>query len=264
MKPLLYLLVLLAVLLNACESRHEARIVGHAGMGTQGPLAPNGREAVLTALDLGIHGVELDVQLTADGVLVAYHDEALEEGTICAGLVNSLPWADIRKCATILPGLSDVTIIRLDSLLLEAIARHPEAEFTLDCKLWAHGDWWSYLEVFTDALVNLESRPELAGRLLVECQVDPFLQLLQAKRQTLPLFRYDHDPEVAVTQALAYHYAGITVHHGRISHRQVESARAHGLEVTLYGAGGAWSHWLALRKRPDRLQTDAPALLAPK
>lgn len=256
----------LLLFLWGCGSSHDIdiRIIGHAGMGSEHELAPNGRESMLAALALGIDGVELDVQLTADSVLVAFHDERLEENTTCTGLVNALTWAELKACTTTRPGISDVVIVRVDSLLLEAAQRYPNADFTLDCKLFANGDWWNYLEAYTDALTALEAMPTLRSKLLVECQVDPFLLLLQRKDPNIPLFRYDSDVDHATRRAVASHFAGITVHRSRASKDQVEHAQSLGLQVSLFGTSGRIGHWFALRKGPDRLQTDAPEVLTPK
>jgi len=256
--------ILPALCLAACTTPDPGttRIIGHAGMGVEHALAPNSRASLLAALALGIDGVELDVQFTADSVLVAFHDERLESSTNCSGLVNALTWAELQACTR--TGNPDVVIARLDSLLLEAAGLHPTADFTLDCKLFAHGDWWGYLEAYTDALVALEAKSKLSGRLLVECQVDPFLLLVKRKMPHVPLYRYDVRPDTAMHHALLSGFAGITVHHANISRAQVERAQELGLRVSLFGTSGRVGHWLALRKVPDRLQTDAPELLAPK
>ena len=253
MRPIAPLTMLL---LAACSGNGSGgtRIIGHTVMGPEHAPLANGYAPIHGALDLGVHGVGLDVQMTADSVLVVFHDEDLGGTTSCTGLVNAMRWTELSLC----------TSTRLDSLLLESAARHPAAEFILDCKLFAHGDWWTYLESFTGALAALEAHPALKGRLLVECQVDPFLLLLQRKSPGLRLFRHDHDPEHAIRRAVTSHFTGIAVHHRRISAEQVRHAQGLGLEVTLFGTTGRVGHWYALRKRPDRLRTAAPQLLAPK
>lgn len=255
-------LLLLLLILTGCStpSVSDVHIVGHAGMGSDDERMPNSTEAVMSALDLGIQGVELDVQMTSDGVLVAFHDKTLETSTNCTGIVNLITWQSLQKCGRNVQGAAGV--VRLDSLLMRAAARSPQVDFTLDCKLFAAGDWWSYLETYTDALLHLEQIPALKGRLLVECQVDPFLQLLGTKQSQMPRFRYTRNAEETIPLALEYGYTGITMHYARITKEQVALAKGVGLEVTLFGAGNRWSHWRALRKEPDRLQTDAPELFA--
>lgn len=214
-------------------------------------------------LALGIDGVEMDVQLSADTVLVAFHTQLLEELTPCSGLVNASSWTQLRACPNSHEGDRPYPLVRLDSLLLGAATEHPEAGFTLDIKLFAAGDWWGYLETFSDALVRLHAQPNLRGRLIVECQVDEFLKLLHRKDPALPLFLYATDAADGMARAKDIGCAGITMDNGRMTAEQVTLAQDQGLQVALFGVGGWWSHRQAIGKRPDRLQTDAPEDLAP-
>ncbi|MBK5222367.1 MAG: glycerophosphodiester phosphodiesterase [Acidimicrobiia bacterium] len=49
-----------------------------------------------SAVALGFRYVETDVHATADGVLVAFHDEALDRVTDRSGLIGELPWSEVR------------------------------------------------------------------------------------------------------------------------------------------------------------------------
>lgn len=222
----------------------------------------NSEASILKAVDLGLDGIELDVQLTADSVLVAYHEEDLHELTGCQGKVNTMNWSAIRQCTVGGHDNSRYPIARVDSLLLEAAALHPWAEFTLDCKLFAEDEWWAYLHAFSDAILNLEEQPALHGRILVDCQTEDFLRLLTGKRKGFPAYLYVTSMEGAVERAVSLGCAGITVEHSRASAAAVRTAQAAGLKVTLFGTDGGNSHRSALGKKPDRLQTDAPQLLA--
>lgn len=245
------------LMLGACTApdRGDVRLIGHGGCGPDHVLPMNSRAAVMAALERGMDGVEIDVQLTADGVLVAHHDERLD-GTGCTGRVHEHPWAHLSACTQLARGGANHPIARVDSLLQAATAAHPGATFTLDCKLFAAGDWWTYLEQFSDALAQLAREEGLTGRLQVECRVDDLLHLVQRKAPNVAVFRYADDPEEAMRHARSAGYTGITVHHGRISREQVARAREAGLQVTLFGTGHSWQEWRALRKQPDQLQTD--------
>ena len=47
------------------------------------------------AVRLGYRYVETDVHVTADGVLLAFHDDVLDRVTDRSGVVGELPWADV-------------------------------------------------------------------------------------------------------------------------------------------------------------------------
>jgi glycerophosphoryl diester phosphodiesterase len=49
------------------------------------------------ARDLGVDVIELDVQSTADGVLVVMHDPAVDRTTGGTGRVNDLTWEEVKK-----------------------------------------------------------------------------------------------------------------------------------------------------------------------
>ena len=260
--PTTLLAVLLLLYGCGAPDATGVKIIGHGGMGPDAEHPMNSGDALLGGLALGIDGVEMDVQLSADTVLVAYHAQHLEELTPCTGLVNALPWTALLSCPNTLEGDRPYPLVRLDSLLLMAAARQPRADLTLDIKLFAAGDWWTYLETFTDALARLHAHPALHGRLVVECQVDDFLKLLHRKAPELPLFLYATDAKEGMVRAKAIGCAGVTMDNGRMSAEQVSEAHAQGLQVALFGVGGWWGHRQAIGKRPDRVQTDAPEVFA--
>ena len=252
-------LLILPLFAIACAApdKGSVRIIGHGGSGTEGPDPMNSRMALLTGLEQGTDGIEMDVQLTSDKVLVAYHAEDLSELTECTGKINAHTWAELRYCPNT-TGTEPYPIVRLDSLLHEAAFRFPNADFTLDCKLFAAGEWWPYLNTFSEAVITLGQEPALRGRLLVECQVVDFLQLVHDRSADIPVYLYATEAEAGIATAASRGYAGITIHNGLITAAQVTEAKKRGLAVTLFGVA-AFGQGAALAKDPDRLQTDAPS-----
>jgi len=250
--------------LSACAMPDApgVRIIGHGGLGEGANEPMNSAASLLGALALGLDGVELDAQLTADGVLVAYHAQDLSELTSCKGLVNAVAWDALRECPVSGRDGRPHPIERLDSLLTHAARSHPGADFTLDCKLFAAGDWWPYLEGFSDALTALDGLPGMSGRLLVECQTMDLLRLVRRKRPDIPVHLYATDFDTGLATANANGFNGITMHNARTTAEQVATARSWGLSVTLFGVGGGMGHRNALAKQPDRLQTDSPEAFA--
>ncbi|NUP75332.1 MAG: glycerophosphodiester phosphodiesterase [Sinomonas sp.] len=90
----------------------------------------SGLEYTLTAFraawDLGFTHLETDVHATADGVLVAFHDDTLERVTDRAGRIAELSWAEVAEAR--IGGVERV--LRFDEFA-EAL---PDACFNVDAK----------------------------------------------------------------------------------------------------------------------------------
>jgi glycerophosphoryl diester phosphodiesterase len=100
------------------------RAFAHRG-GTE--TAPeNTLEAFAHAVSLGVRYLETDVHLTADGGLVAFHDERLDRVTDRAGAIADLPLAEVRAAV-----VGDGGRVPTLDELLEAF---PGARFNIDAK----------------------------------------------------------------------------------------------------------------------------------
>jgi glycerophosphoryl diester phosphodiesterase len=75
---------------------------------------------------LGYRYLETDVRVTADGVLVAFHDATLERTTDRGGRIEHLPWAEVSQAR--IGGREP--IVRLEDLL----GSWPDVRFNLDIK----------------------------------------------------------------------------------------------------------------------------------
>jgi glycerophosphoryl diester phosphodiesterase len=112
-----------------------------------------GLENTLTAFraawDLGFTHLETDVHATADGVLVAFHDDTLDRVTDRSGLVAALPWSAVAE-ARIGEG---ERVLRFEELAEDL----PEACFNVDVKT---------VEAI-DPLVAAVERLQLHDRILI-------------------------------------------------------------------------------------------------
>ena len=86
----------------------------------------NTMPAFEACLALGYRYLETDVQVTADGVLVAFHDPTLDRVTDRTGRVEQLPWREVRSA--LIGGREPV--VGLEELL----GSWPEVRFNLDVK----------------------------------------------------------------------------------------------------------------------------------
>lgn len=216
----------------------------------------NSAAALEAALDQGLDGIELDVQLTADSVLVAHHEPEVTSGEGCSGRVNDMSWAQLKQCADPSGGTGAFRGVRVDSLLLRLARQHSNAEFTFDVKLNTAGDWWPYLHATSAAIARVEQHAPLHGRIVVECQTTDFLQAMREQETGMATFLYVGGMEGAVHTAQQFGCQGITVELGRINEEEAEVIRKAGLQLTLFGIDGAWDLRRAVALHPDRLQVD--------
>lgn len=99
------------------------QVIGHRGACAYAP--ENTRESILTAADMGVKWVEVDVKLTKDGVPIVFHDDTLERITDGAGAVAETLYEDIQhldagsKFGASFAGAKILTLIELLDILEE-------------------------------------------------------------------------------------------------------------------------------------------------
>jgi glycerophosphoryl diester phosphodiesterase len=70
-------------------------VIAHRGASAEAP--ENTLRAFARALALGVDGIELDVQVTRDGVAVVFHDSSLMRLTGTRGRIADRTWAELQK-----------------------------------------------------------------------------------------------------------------------------------------------------------------------
>lgn len=100
--------------------------VGFAHRGGAGAHPENTERAFRHAVELGYRYLETDVHATADGVLIAFHDDKLDRVTDRTGRIIDLTWAEVAEARV------DGTdpILRFDEML----ERFPDARINIDPK----------------------------------------------------------------------------------------------------------------------------------
>jgi glycerophosphoryl diester phosphodiesterase len=242
------------------------KLIGHGGFGFQSvvnDIPPNTAKALEYAIEKhNIHGVEIDIQLSADNIAVLYHDKKLETQTNCIGAVRAYQH-DFLKSNCVYQASSTVTdkselsrIITLEYVFKKYAQK--QVIFFLDIKLdeKALKDDNAYIDDFTESLTELISRFELSNKLYIESTHTVFLNSVREQLHYLKLMYYANDFESGYEIANRYNYQGIVIRHERISKSQVQTAQSSGLKVCLFGFRSARSHRESLKKRPDYIQTD--------
>lgn len=102
------------------------RPLAFAHRGGAGDAPENSLAAFAAAYAIGYRYLETDAHLTADGVVLAFHDHELDRVTDASGRIADLPWTEIRHAR--IAGREPVP--RLDELL----DAFPDAYFNIDAK----------------------------------------------------------------------------------------------------------------------------------
>lgn len=100
--------------------------IAFAHRGGAGHAPENSLAAFARAIDLGYRYVETDAHLTADGVVLAFHDDHLDRVTDGRGEIARLPWAEIRGAR--IGGTEPIP------LLEEILTTWPEIRVNIDPK----------------------------------------------------------------------------------------------------------------------------------
>lgn len=96
----------------------------HRGGASDAP--ENTLPAFQMAVDLGYRYLETDVQITSDGVLVAFHDNDLRRTTGRDGRISELPWSTVQQA--LVDGREPIP------LLEDLLGSFPAARINIDCK----------------------------------------------------------------------------------------------------------------------------------
>lgn len=94
--------------------------------GGAGEARENSTSAFQRAYDLGYRYVETDVQATADGVLLAFHDGRLDRVTDGSGRICEMPYAQVARAR--IAGVEPIP------LLADLLAAFPDVRFNIDAK----------------------------------------------------------------------------------------------------------------------------------
>lgn len=216
--------------------------LGHAGMGTRSWHTANTLTSFKKALATGADGTEMDVQLTADGHLVAFHDPHTK-GLKCPMLIGQHTLEELRRCVPDLLTIGEAI----------GIGWPAGSVISLDVKL--HLSEISHRERFADTLATIPSRyPDL--RILMESPDTAFLRLLIDRDITTGLYLYTSDPEEAQRVARPMGLEGISIRSSLISREQVKASQQSDVRVMLWGTGTRHHNRAALLKGPDLIQSD--------
>ncbi|HEX4980153.1 MAG TPA: glycerophosphodiester phosphodiesterase [Ilumatobacteraceae bacterium] len=220
----------------------------HRGGASEAP--ENTLPAFERAVQLGYTYLETDVHVTADGVLVAFHDTDLSRTCGRPGIITELPWSDVS--AARVGGREPIPLMED---LLEAF---PDARFNIDCKSNAA----------VDALVAAIKRSNCGPRVCISAFDDRRLRRLRGALG--PGVCTSLGPaQIAALRFLGRTAGGgaaaqVPVKQGRVTlvdERFVSGAHRRGLQVHVWTIDDADEMRRLLDLGVDGIMTDRPAVL---
>lgn len=107
-----------------------SKVLAHRGASGSHPPG-NTWTAFRAAADAGVDHIETDVRCTADGRLVLFHNDDLDDTTTGSGAISTKVWAEISDLRYVVDGVpTDEPLVLLDDLILE----FPSLFFNIDAK----------------------------------------------------------------------------------------------------------------------------------
>jgi glycerophosphoryl diester phosphodiesterase len=220
----------------------------HRGGASDAP--ENTMQAFEYAIGLGYRYLETDVQVTADGVLLAFHDNDLQRTCGRPGKISELPWSEVSTA--LVDGKAPIP--RMEELL----DAWPEVRINIDCKSSAA----------IDPLVTVVRRTDSLDRVCLAAFSDGRLRRLRKALGTglcsslgpieLGLLRFGlirHPPGLA---------AQVPVKQGPltlVNRSFVERSHRHGLQVHVWTIDDAPEIERLLDLGVDGIMTDRPTVL---
>lgn len=258
-------LIALVVLVVGCKpekievinlNNNEIEVMGHAGMGISSLYPINTAESILRCINEGADGSEMDVQLTEDNVLVAFHNSDLDENTNFTGQIRDYTWNELKEARYTSTPQLNYKIVKVRDLF-DGIGNIEDYTFTLDIKIYVReGFYFEYIDDFTDAIDDLFSDYQIYDNVFVESQDELFLFDMEFKNSQIGMYIYPATFEEGYNTAVNLGLKGISIDNDKISKEQVELAHSMGFFVTLWGVKSSGDNLDAANKSPDMIQTD--------
>ena len=242
--------------LSQVNNLNGNRIVpfGHAGMGISSQFPINSFESISNALNLGAEGVEVDIQMTKDSVIVLYHDRTLEEQTNLKGLIFENNWEYIKQGIYKNPIFAEYKIVSLDQLF-EHLKNVKGYTFLLDFKLYQSDHSDEYVSTFINALVKIIDRHQMEDHVLSASYRTEYLKKLKELRPNSKLMVNTAFEQglVLVEEIDAY---GMVFQNDMITKEQIKQVHDKGIYVSLFGLHSKNDNLDAIEKHPDFIFSD--------
>lgn len=255
-------LLSIVILLTTCSCRKtnlsppfHTRVLGHGGMGISSQYPINSLESILNALYICADGIEVDVQLSKDGQLVAFHDELMHNSTNLDAMINSKTWEEIASGFYTSFPHANYNIVRLDDIFA-AIKRKDRYTFTLDCKLYQDGTNDNFEEDYIEAILALLAKHDIFNQTTIESIDTNFLLQLKSKSESVRAYYYTDQFEPGLAFIQNNGLEGLTMHREQVSMEDIAKAHRLDKKIALFGISQSRELEEAFKKAADLVQVD--------
>lgn len=281
MRIKLFIVFVLGLLLFGCTSVDTANIdnlnngkilkLGHAGLGFKSLINPfnpyptNGITALKKAMDYGADGIEVDLQMTKDSVIVLYHDMTLEGSTNMEGCIPEKTWSEIKNAEYKLGFFYDLfqsdNILRLDSLLswCQSLDVFPHLHFdTRIHNMCDDTSPYSYKVDMGTVLVQLLTEYQVPPeKVLIISSVSTFVEHLQTINKTFPIsYEETADFEKGLNLVVELGISSMTIKPKLLTKEKVAEAHKNNIEIVTFGAKSRSGNANLIRLNPDVIHSN--------
>lgn len=236
---------------------NKIEVIGHGGMGNKSIYPINSLESIIKSLESGVDGVEIDVQLTKDSFLVAFHPKDLQSITLSSGLVNDKTWEQLKDINQVTASNLQYPIFRVQDLVKE-IVNYPDVSIVLDCKRYPTPSKDSiFNDVYLSSLNQVFAGLPLGFNIIIESQDTSFLNGILQMQPNIKVMFYPASFEEGLSVLQNTNYYGLTIDSKKITKEEVDVLHNMDKRVAVWNVSSARDNRNAIQKNPDYIQTDA-------
>lgn len=238
----------------------ETLVLGHGGMGFPSALnqyPPNTWESADRAFAEGAHGVELDVQLSEDSVVMLYHDKSLETQVSESGSVARMKAAELEGFKYFGQNLHpDISIQKAEDVLARAAEKYGARVFSLNIQLpdGTAGDQ-GYRDRFARGIVRLIE--QFKGMdFFIESERMDYLEAIKSLAPDTERYLIGSFSPENLAFMKEHGAKGLVTNYSAIEPPQARELRDNGLKLMIFGLKIRRDIVRSMNLIPDAVQTD--------
>ena len=252
---------------------NQITILGHGGMGLISPENPfplSSPGSLLKAVEgYNADGVDADIQMSADSILMLFHDGRLELQTNCGGCIAEKTAEELEDCdyrsSFSTQNFMEEKVGRLEDFVARMASRPIRPLLMLDVKTNLNCERSPERSLFLGQLVRqldtLIQRYDGEDWMLVDSRDLDFLRLLRQKNDQIKIIFAGAWSEDLPQVALDEHFSGLCLQFEAVSAEEVSSIHQLGLQVMLWDVRNRSAALTAINKHPDFIVTDRLVLM---